>query len=121
MIRVVKDSIASKADEIVMVEEQLSPDELAAFRAQGDRAKRNADWIDAHGAEVFAPNRGRYVCIAGCELFVADTVHAAVALAKAAHPEDNGRLLRYLSPVKGPRIYAHRRCAEPAINTPARP
>jgi hypothetical protein len=28
-------------------------------------------------------------------------------LAHAAHPEDDGNLLRYLSPVKGPRIYAH--------------
>ena len=107
MNRAIKEFAGLKADEIVMVEEKLSPEELAVFQAQHERAERNADWVNAHGAEVFAPNRGKHVCIAGCELFVADTVQAAVALGKAAHPEDDGLLLLYVPKVKRDVIYAH--------------
>ena len=95
--------------EIVMVEEHLSPQELAAFQARGKRFERNSAWLEAHGLEVLAQHRGRHICVAGGELFVADTAQEALALAKAAHPEDDGRLLQYLSPIPGPRIYAHQR------------
>jgi hypothetical protein len=49
------------------------------------------------------------VCIAGEELFVAETPQEAVALAEAAHPEDDGRFVRYIPKEKMARIYAHRR------------
>ena len=107
MNRVVKDSNALKGDQIIMVEEKLSPEELAVFHAQHERTERNAGWIDAHGDEVFAPNRGKYICVAGSNFFVADTVQAVVTLAKAAHPEDDGRLLLYVPKIKRDVIYAH--------------
>jgi len=93
--------------EVVMVEEQLSPEELAAFHAQGERFERNSDWLDAHASEVYAQHRGKYICVAACELFVADTPLEAIALARAAHPEDDGRLLRYIPKEKRICIYAH--------------
>ena len=47
------------------------------------------------------------VSVAGEELFVADTPEQALALATAAHPEDDGSFLRYIPREKIDRIYAH--------------
>ena len=58
------------------------------------RFDRNAAWLRAHAAEVYPKYRGKCICIAGEELFVADTPEEAFALAKAAHPDDDGRLPR---------------------------
>lgn len=100
---------------LVIVEEQLSPEELAAFHARHERHERNLAWLEVHGPEVYAQHRGRHICVAGGELFVADTAQEVLALAKAAHPEDDGRVLWYLSPIPGPRIYANQR---PMVSVP---
>ena len=92
-----------------IVEEQLSPEEQAKANAQRARYERNLAWLEAHGQEVYAQHRGRHICVAGQELFVADTVQEVLALARAAHPEDDGPVLWYLSPLPGPRIYANQR------------
>jgi hypothetical protein len=42
-------------------------------------------------------------------LFVADTPKQVLALAKAAHPEDEGRFTRYIPRQNLTRIYAHPR------------
>ena len=94
---------------LVLVEEQLSPEERAKANAQRERYERNLAWLEAHGREVYAQHRGRHICVAGQELFVADTVQEVLALAAAAHPEDDGRVLWYLSPFPGPKIYANQR------------
>ena len=107
MNRVVKDSNALKGDQIIMVRRKVKSRRIGGVPRPTQRAERNANWIDAHGDEVFAPNRGKYICVAGCELFVADTVQAVVTLAKAAHPEDDGRLLLYVPKIKRDVIYAH--------------
>jgi hypothetical protein len=85
------------------------PEEVALANAQRERFDRNADWLQTHAREVYAQHRGKHICIAGEELFVADTAQEALALAKAAHPDDNGRYIRYIPREKLPRIYAHRR------------
>ena len=92
---------------IAMYEDDLSSEELAAFHAQGQRYERNLAWLLARLPEIHAQHKGKCICVAGQELFVADTTQEVIALAHAAHPEDDGNLLRYLSPVKRPRIYAH--------------
>ena len=46
------------------------------------------------------------------ELFVADTAPHAVALARQAHPEDGGLLLRYIPREKLERVYAYPRPLE---------
>ncbi|HEV8711216.1 MAG TPA: hypothetical protein VGX03_00090 [Candidatus Binatia bacterium] len=51
--------------------------------------------------------RGKCICIAGEELFVADTPEEAIAQAAAAHPEDDGRFVRYIPREKLARIYAN--------------
>jgi hypothetical protein len=113
MIRQVFNSAAERAamekQPLVGVEDELSPEELAQFHAQRERFHRNSAWLVAHGPEVYAQHKGRHICVAGQELYVADTALEAIALAKAAHPDDNGRLLQYLSPIPGPRIYANQR------------
>jgi hypothetical protein len=43
-----------------------------------------------------ASYRGKFIVVAGEELFVGDTVEEAVAQAKAAHPADKGSLTRYI-------------------------
>ena len=91
----------------IVMEEVTDTEELAQARAQRERFDRNAAWFQAHATEVYRRHRGKCVCIAGEELFVADTPEEAIALAKAAHPEDNGSFIRYIPRDKVARIYAN--------------
>ena len=93
----------------IIMEEVTDPEELAKAQARWARCDRNAAWLQAHAAEIYARHRGQYICIAGEELFVADTPEAAWALAIAAHPEDDGRFMRYIPREKLARIYANSR------------
>lgn len=90
----------------IIMEDVTDPEELAAARKQREQFDRNSVWLDAHVSEVYAEHRGRCICVAGQELFAAETVEEAVALATAAHPEDEGWFTRYIPREKVPRIYA---------------
>jgi len=92
----------------VVMEEVTDPEELAKARMQDDRFERNSAWLQAHVVEVYSRYRGKCICVAGEELFVADTPQEVIDLASAAHPEDNGKLLRYIPKEKVARVYAHR-------------
>ena len=72
----------------ITMAEVTDPEELAKARAQRERFDRNFAWFKAHAAEIFACCRGKCICIAGEELFIADTPEEVMALAQAAHPED---------------------------------
>ena len=89
------------------MEEITDPDEMAKARALRDRFNRNFAWLQAHAAEVFARYRGKCICIAGEELFVADTPEEAMAQAMAAHPNDDGSFMHYIPKQKVARIYAY--------------
>lgn len=91
----------------IVVTEEKDPAELAQARAQDERFRKNMHWYSSHALEIGAKCRGRHICIGGEELFVADTAQEALAQAKAAHPEDNGRFLKYVSGERGWRIYAN--------------
>jgi hypothetical protein len=91
----------------VIMEEVTDPEELAKARVQDERFERNSAWLQAHIVEVYSRYRGKCICIAGEELFVADTPQEVIDLASAAHPEDNGKLLRYIPKEKVARVYAH--------------
>jgi hypothetical protein len=65
----------------VAMEEVTDPEELAKAKAQRARFDRNSAWLQAHAAEIYAHYRGKCMCIAGEELFVADTPEEALALA----------------------------------------
>jgi hypothetical protein len=89
-----------------IIEEVTDPQEIARARAQDERHRRNSQWLQAHWADVLPQARGKFLAVAGQESFVADTPEAAWAWAKATHPEDDGAIVRYIRPEKGPRIYA---------------
>jgi hypothetical protein len=89
------------------------PDELARARSQDVRFERNWKWFEAHAPEIYKTHRERCLCIAGEELFVADTPEEALAQARAAHPDDDGLFTRIIPLEKGPRIYANVRRVVP--------
>jgi len=80
--------------------------ELAETRRQREQFDRNSEWLQAHISEIYAKHRGKCICIAGQELFVADTAKDAAAEATAAHPDDGGWFTRYIPKEKVARIYA---------------
>jgi len=90
----------------VVMEEVTDPVELAKARAQRERFDRNAAWLQEHVPEIYSRYRGKCICIAGEELFVADTPQAALALGTAAHPDDDGSFVRYIPREKLARVYA---------------
>ena len=96
-----------------VIEEVTDPVEIARHRAHAERVRRNSDWLQAHWADVLPQARGKFLAVAGQEAFIADTPEEAWSVAEAAHPEDDGVLVQYVRPERGPRIYAHRRCVAP--------
>lgn len=91
----------------VVMEEVTDAAELAAARARREQFDRNSAWLQAHAVEVYSKQRGKCICIAGQELFVADTAAQALAQATAAHPDDKGRFVHFIPKEKVPRVYAH--------------
>jgi hypothetical protein len=91
--------------------EVTDPIENAKARKRHEQFKRNWDWLETHSTEVYS-HRGKFICIAGQELYVGDSIKAVLGPAKAAHPEDEGILTRYIPKERGPRIYAIRRSME---------
>ncbi len=56
---------------IIMTEETMTAEEAAAANRQREQFDRNSDWLQAHIPEVYSKHRGKCICIAGQELFVA--------------------------------------------------
>ena len=94
----------------IVIEEVSDPVELAKARAQDERFARNWAWFESHASEIYASHRGKCVCIAGEELFVADTPEQVLAAAVAAHPGDDGRFTRIIPREKVTRVYVGHRC-----------
>jgi hypothetical protein len=90
----------------IVVEEVCDPAELARARARRERFQRNWAWFDAHASEIYSAHRGKCICVAGEHVFVAESPSEAMAMAVAAHPEDDGRFMRYIPREKMARIYA---------------
>jgi hypothetical protein len=108
-----EDSMIRMKQPSIDVEEVTDAVELANARVQDERFERNWAWFESHAAAIYAQHRGKCLCIAGQELFVADTPEKALALARAAHPEDDGRFTRYIPRERTYRIYAHQRRLAP--------
>lgn len=89
------------------MQEVTEPAELSAARAQREKFDRNSAWLQEHIAEIYSRYRGQFICVAGEEVFVGDTVREAVAKARAAHPDDDGSFTRYIPQEKVPRVYVH--------------
>jgi hypothetical protein len=94
-------------DSPIIMEEVTDPAVIEKTRAQHERANRNGDWLEAHWPDLMPQVRGKFLAVAGQEAFIADTFEEAWAKARAAHPEDDGAMCRYVFSSRGPRIYAH--------------
>jgi hypothetical protein len=89
----------------ILMEEVTDPSELQNAWAQDARFARNWAWFEAHAAEIYATHRGKCICVAGEELFVADTPEEALANAITAHPDDDGRFPRLILKERLARVY----------------
>src|SRR4051812_44106985 len=89
----------------IVMEVVTGPEVLARARAQAERFERNWTWFKLHDQDICDSFRGKCICIAGQELFVADTIDEVLALATAAHPEDDGRFAEYIPRKRMIRIY----------------
>lgn len=64
------------------------PVENERHRRINEAFYKNVSWFDAHLDEILPKIRGKYIAVAGRELFVADTPEETYAWARANHPED---------------------------------
>lgn len=87
------------------MEIESDADLCAEIAARLARCRRNVRWLERHAADAYA-QRGKYICIAGQELFVAETPEEAIRAAESAHPDDDGRLTLYIPLEKAVRVYA---------------
>ena len=90
----------------VQMQEVTDADELAIARKQREQFDRNSAWLENNISDIYAKHRGKCICVAGQELFVADTASEAIAQATRAHPDDHGWFTRYIPKQKLARIYA---------------
>jgi hypothetical protein len=93
----------------IIIEEVTDAGELEKARAQDERFARNWAWFEAHASEIYATHRGKCICVAGEELFAAETPEEALAKAIAAHPDDDGRFTRLIPRERLARVYADHR------------
>jgi hypothetical protein len=89
----------------IVLEEVTDPVQLARAQVRRELFDRNWAWFEAHAAEIYSQHRGKCICIAGEELFIADKAEDVLALARAAHPQDDGRFTRYIPRERTARIY----------------
>jgi hypothetical protein len=94
-----------EASSEIVIEEERDPTAIRAARAQRERFERNWAWLEAHAEEVYC-HRNKVICVAGQELFVGNTSQEVLTKARAAHPEDDGRVTRIIPKERGARIYA---------------
>jgi hypothetical protein len=93
----------------MIVDIPMSAEELADFHRRQWQFRKNLDWYEAHAGEIGEMYAGKFICIAGQEVFAGETSQEARAKARAAHPDDGGAFGEYVRVDKGPLIYADRR------------
>lgn len=87
-----------------------TPEQRAGNLAEHERHRLNVEWFNAHSADIVRTHRGKYVCVAGGELFSGDDPTEVYAEATAKHPSDRGATFRWFIPTHtGPTIYASQR------------
>lgn len=101
---------ALEAAPVVIEIPEVSDEERAANIAALAEHDKNVSWWNTHADEIVAQHAGKYVCVAGQELFVGDDPVEVIARAKAAHPNP-GRGFRstHIPTHPGPVIHAIQR------------
>jgi hypothetical protein len=85
------------------------PVELEQARRRREQYDRNFAWFQEHVVELGLSRFGRTVCVAGQQVFDADTAVEALSAARKAHPDDTGAFVYYFPAHRLPRVYAHPR------------
>jgi hypothetical protein len=81
------------------------PEEIARAAARDAQFDKNLAFFDAHADAIYRNHRGRFVFVAGQELFVADSAREVIGIARQAHPADRGWFTRIIPLENIPRIY----------------
>ena len=74
---------------VFQIEEVNDPVEVARCKAQESRPDATATGSNRIGPTC-CPGAGKFVAVAGQQAFIADTPEEAWAMAREAHPEDDG-------------------------------
>jgi hypothetical protein len=88
-----------------MIEPESSPEERALAMKVLEEFRKNVAWFGDHAREIRDLHSGKFICVAGQELFVGDDAAEVYARAKAAHPTPGaGFLTKQLSTHRGPSV-----------------
>ncbi len=83
-------------------------EERARNLAANAEFKKNIAWWNANAHSVSAQHRGKFVCIAGQELFVGDDPAEVIARATTAHPNPGCGFVSFrIATHEGPMIHAN--------------
>ena len=86
--------IPNKPEHILtFTEVEVTPEERAQNLARLEEFRKNVDWFSANAAALRAAHTGKFICIAGQEVFAGDDPKEVVRRAKAAHPDLAGGYL----------------------------
>lgn len=88
MIRIVGD--LSKLPMPTVDWEGPVPEQIAKAFGPGSTFRNNVEWFESHASAIFEQHPDMQYCVAGRELFVAETRRRAIALAEAKHPGEKG-------------------------------
>jgi hypothetical protein len=88
------------APEVTIGPEVIDPVLIANIRATKERFCKNMAWFEAHAVEIGKNHPGRYICVAGEELFVGDDPTNLFARVRAAHPDDWGGVFTKFIPAR---------------------
>ena len=92
-----------------MTEVPQTEEEKARVAERKRRFLSNLSWFEEHALEIGEKHRGRYICVAGGELFVGDDPRELREMARAKYPDDYGAYFsKYIPPHRGPKLYANR-------------
>ena len=92
----------------ITIEEVTDPTELAEARRQRLQFDENAVWLQSQIPLIYSQHRGKFICVAGKELFVGDSATEVIDQATKAHPDDQGWFTRYIPLKKTAAVYANR-------------
>ena len=86
--------------------EETDPVEIAKSNERHRKLRLNCDWVNANSSIVYS-HRGKYVCVAGQELFVGERMAEVLALARVAHPDDDAPFVNFVPEKRLEAIYAN--------------
>jgi len=99
--------VARYQEPLVIEEPETTPEAKAQALAAVVEFQKNVEWFGARAKEIRDAHTGKFICVAGQELFVGDDPVEVTAHAKSVHPQLGGFFSMRLSTHRGPKIYAN--------------